>query len=1771
MALSTKLQQWQAYLLDMSKRNKLLYFSLDRHPGIAFRIDVPAMLYGRLTTSRKPISVSDLPNDADPDELDEKLNRLRTRAREALNDRGTNILFLTFGLLEWREASSSDEVIRSPLVLVPVQLQRASIAAPYRLQLLENEEITINPTLREKLRRDFGIELPASLEEMDDDSDTAGESSTDRAAARLEATFDVIRQTIPQEVKNWAVKPAVYLSIFSFTKLVMYQDLEDHKALVLKHPVLRSIGGESRLAVRESSMRAEDLDDKLRPHEVVQVLDADSSQQMAIQRAKDGASFVLQGPPGTGKSQTIANIVAECLGQGKRVLFVSEKMAALEVVQQRLKDVGLGDYCLDLHSHRSDKKVLLEELRQCLDEAGSPRRANAAADWERQSGRLFESRQELNGYVRALHAKRTRLERSAFEIYGVLARLHDVPDLDCTLPDPITMTQAQLDAFERLLSDFLTRGDVLVDQAVHPWRATRLETFTEAVAANIKSHFERCAALLRQTHDAVSTLDNVLGGADLAHTQDGALRGLALADVAVRTQLPEAAWLTTSDLAGLRHSAAETAARAGRHEERHAQLTTLYDPQAIELDPEPISEALTSASATAIGRLQCEGTGPMADPHDVALACADALEEHLVHAAEVLERMTMDAAQVAQILEQVAPTTPQAIADLADLAAHIVATPQPPLRWLNRDEFAVAQVAMIDAAERYRRVSLVGTELMRRYQPSMLQLNLKLLDDQFSTRYRSMLRIVHPGFWRQIQDARACLQPKVNRTAREIVADVHQARALVDEESFLRDQRVVHASALGTHFAAHQTNWAAVHSALAWTGQLHQLLSGERPNQRMEALITGNTSKLQPLRARLQRLHASVEEWRAEQAYLEDTLLLDELPGDAFTLDEADAGALREWLLALVDMLRPYWAAARTLASLRPTLPELAARRWAELLDDIRLIRELRASRAWFQVHESQLRETLGSFYDGLETDWTAINQALAWCDELRSTWGGNPIPASLVIVLSREGDERARMKLMAARDQTRHLMESLRAEWAFYETVLPLEALAPADGTPFAATPLTELADRLMILVHELPRLEQWTDFRRYWKACELNGLGSFVDAVTRQIPVPTNLLDLFHKRLYQLWLDAIYRDVPVLGRFRGTTHEQTIERFRQLDEEHIALARKRLAASLATMRTSAIASAASTDDGEWRATGAGPAAGTFSRQLSYLRREIGKKRHPSIRQIIQSAGLAVVALKPCWMMSPLSASQFVVPGAVEFDLVVFDEASQICPEDAICSILRGKQLIVVGDPKQLPPTRFFAKSVSDSITEDGDIEEELFESILDECSPVMPAYSLLWHYRSQHESLIAFSNHHFYDDRLYTFPGPQTEHREGVGFEYVENGQYDRSRSRTNPIEAARVADLVIEHFDWHPERSLGVVALSEAQQSAIDHELALRRRSRPDLESFFDENALSPFFVKNLESVQGDERDVIILSVGYGKDATGRLYQNFGPINGAGGGRRLNVAVTRARHQVIVVSSIRADELNVSSARSSGARLLHAYLDYAEHGPRTLGEQGPVVTEGDDATPTFDSPFEEDVYQALIACGLTVATQVGCSGYRIDLAIRDPHRPDRYVLGVECDGATYHSSHTARDRDRLRQQHLERLGWQIHRIWSRDWIRDREHEIQKVMDRLAMLREQSPAPVAALKGALTPATPPARTTGTSTAAQPVRLTSVAPAYTPPPRAAESVPVQALNTGTHTCETCTHFMAKTSTAFLCLHDATIKRRDPNGQTPGCPGWKRLQARATQ
>ena len=667
------------------------------------------------------------------------------------------------------------------------------------------------------------------------------------------------------------------------------------------------------------------------------------------------------------------------------------------------------------------------------------------------------------------------------------------------------------------------------------------------------------------------------------------------------------------------------------------------------------------------------------------------------------------------------------------------------------------------------------------------------------------------------------------------------------------------------------------------------------------------------------------------------------------------------------------------------------------------------------------------------KSDWAVLDRITTWVVNLHDDLGKGTIPKGIVDFLSGNADASGLGLLVTDIDTC---TASLQVSLGKGTAALGLEG--EFDGANLYEIPLDELEEQLVLWNARLPDLYHMARFNALAEKLDKEELDDFVDLAARcdQPEFITASLDL---TWYSGLIQSVYEKNRTLQQFDRIQHEFKIQRFRELDLVSLKHAQTKLAAQV------------------WDAKPGINQPG----EMAVLRGEINKKRrHLPIRQLMHQAGRAIQQIKPVFMMSPMSIANFLPPGKIEFDVVIFDEASQVKAVDAFGAILRAKQVVVVGDTRQMPPTDFFGREVD---VDDEDNTTSDIESILSmfKAAGCRECY-LRWHYRSRHESLIAVSNAEFYDNKLVIFPSagsnPQAT---GIRLDHLPDALYDRGRTRTNKEEAKAVAIAVIEHALSQPGLSLGVAAFSVAQRDLIIVEVELLRRKTPEAEPYFNTHTSEPFFVKNLENIQGDERDAIFISIGYGRNESGKIAKEFGPLNKDGGHRRLNVLITRAKMVMRVFCNFKAEDLELDATAKHGVRALKNFLKFAETRRLEVAHET-----GKDV----DSPFEAEVIQALRELGYNIEPQVGTSGYFIDMAVRDSERPGRYLLAIECDGAAYHSSRSARDRDRLRQGVLEGLGWTFHRIWSTDWFRNRQHEVNRVVTaikvaKLAADQEQPP----------------------------------------------------------------------------------------------------------
>ncbi len=1499
--MDSKLDTWKNRLLDLGKRNQLLNFRDSRlgnlrilKPGIfelweSFAVreeplvfpreeyaDDPdaAPVYKELSAGNQLMLFKDEPEESGDEplsseepailtnkatkDLQKVLRNIRGKARTVMEEQGVNVLYLAFGFLRWTEVPQSRVTMDSPLILVPATLSWESIVSPFVLSPRE-DEIVLNPTLVYKLENDFGIKLP--------------EFSPD---VSLSDYFSAVREKIGSQ--HWQVIPAVSLSLLSFLKINMYQDLERNREKISQNPAIRALAGDAGAIDHDvTGLDRYDHDNGASPRETFQVVDADSSQQDAILCAKQGISFVLQGPPGTGKSQTITNIIAESLAAGKKVLFVSEKMAALEVVHKRLKEAGLADFCLILHSHKANKKSTLDQLGGVLKLAGQKLTLTDEASLK--LSQLTADRKKLNEYASQIYAVVEPLHKTIYDVNGYIASLQDYRDVIFSIENTRQTTPAQYNEYVRVLTQLANvLSKLRVDRRTNPWRGATVKYITNDLRSEL---LYRLDALIPQLPLIDGLYSEIRRSLDLsldsayAHTDEN------ISFLRQSSRLPRVplAWLVDSDPGFLR-----TEAENGEKTQREY-------------------------------RLLCE--------------------------------------RVAALHETISANDPDAdfssftqLDDAASVDAHINAV-----------------FAYISANNPYAIWDARGDK----------------------------------GSIRSIYDSLS-----------EIVNEYANTVSAISAE-YERDIFTVDYNGIYLRFKSEYTS-------------IFKALNGKyRADKRlMQGLRKGAGGKLTD-----EHIIAALTKLRR----------LDELKDSLGGIDGPLRSAFGELYQGLDTNLAAIDAKGRAYSAMR------------ECIDALRELRSVILSEA---ESSQRLSRDFGDMYRGFDTDWTAVftavNQVLAYHQSFdRIALTNKPFLERL----AGSDDVRAMCEKFASQLERLTLAFAPGFEWflGHFEPQSELRTL-----------PASHLEERLKGCVQDLAALEECIDISEARDACLGAGLKPYLDAVDSLDLKPGELVPVFQKRFFNLWLDHVLPEYPAVARFRRRDHEELIREFSRLDKTQLEIARLNIRSRLINALPSLDHFTSGVDE------------------VSVLKRELGKQRRiKPIRVLFREIPNLILALKPCLMMSPLSVSLFLESDAFNFDTVIFDEASQVCTENAIGAISRGKQVIIAGDRHQLPPTSFFNTKVTEGdydVDEDEEADDSAgYESILDEAA-LFPSRELLWHYRSRHEHLIAYSNAKIYDNKLITFPS-NVDRLPDVGVEYIHvpGGFYDRGGRRGNVIEAARVAELVLDHFRRFPDRSLGVIAFGEVQQAAIETALRKLRLENQQYEHFFQEDLPEAFFVKSLENVQGDERDTVIFSIGYAKDASGVMRMNFGPLSQTGGARRLNVAMTRAKYNVKLVGSILPTDINTDAVSYEGPKLLRGYIDFAMNGPSVLENE---VTGSD--TVSHGSPFEESVYSFLERHGYKLATQVGCSGYRIDMAVKHPSLSGRYVLGIECDGASYHSARTARERDRLRQDILESMGWRIYRVWSTDWVKAPASEGKRLLEAvekaIAEYTETVPEPSAALE---------------------------------------------------------------------------------------------------
>lgn len=1875
--LNKKIKYWEHQLLDLGKRNKMINYRETKRSTLKLIEPSFEELFQRLAINEEtltfqravdretdvrvfsilsllenlssplPVAIGDIKTKGSILDRQKTLKNIRSKARLSLEEQGTNILYLSFGFIEWRDGKGvSGKWIKSPLILVPAVLVLEALNSPYTLSKYE-DDIVVNPTLQYYLKTEYGIELP----NFDPDKDTLNEY-----LKNLEEIADQ---------KGWRILKEVSLGLLSFLKISMYNDLIRNEERIKNNPVIRAMCGDTD-AVNDISEKLYTFDlDSISPQECYQVMSADSSQQEAILYSKNNISFVMQGPPGTGKSQTITNIIAEALADGKKVLFVSEKMAALQVVYRRLQDAHLSEFCLPLHSHKANKKDILEQIGVNLRLKQTRVKDTALNNLEE----LLTIRKELNQYAVELHQLNPELNKSCYEIYSKLEDVNDASSITFAFMSPLDVTQAQLQTFLNMLKEY-SLSIQRINCKIHnnPWEGLRSRTvgyeYSEMMHKKLSTLHDKvgaildCVAEIREcselqtmlTYELIPTMIETINlicelpkipdswldvgklplllseaeelktqyeklfymekeitdifSTDIYSYDYNNLRDRLLADVNGFTEMPlingESADFFIENAISLQKLFSDiysgliqandsidsinmmlgiNIVANAASQQQLATLLTLMKKNEIIVDkwladdPVKIKGLIERARNKANSLIETKSCILADWKSDVLLLDYSQL---IIYLQNILTRLHSALVQankaVVEVNKLIGTNFVVNISNQKQISGLLSLIKNNDIiieRWFT-DDLSKLKALIAEAKEKSIQLLEIKARILNDWENEILELEYAPILLRYKTEYTSFSKIFNRNYYSDKKTLQALSRTIIKKISDEIAFDLLSNLKTYHELNdwfVAKNDELV--DGMSHYFKGFETDWDSVLSAIDVAEKLCLLPKSCATPVLIEQLSKDHTKTISILEVLLGSLtYALAEVQNVIQTYaIYDDIDLHDFDGVAF-LKTTELYLDKLGLQYNLDIScgipeQKYGSEKNQLRTLsKKEIKKVSDETVINLLIDLKKFHKLDN---WFISQENLLIDMMGPYFRGSDSDWAAVISALDIAEQIYLL-PKTCISSKLIEIMSKDhndvtiafeklfneamaGFSQARTAVLTGRidmdidstvfntkevlhvietyigrlnrvkDQYSKLMpflihkntrfktikytieqlnahknlrenldkgaskykkhfgfffEDRKTKWdsiisllyqtnaiqqqkmykvlkgivnvdalqkwkirriaevisnLYYESQASFEWISKQflNDVFNADTKLINLSIKTRNCLESLNMLGGWIDYQEAKKDCCENGLTDFISKI-EEAEIHEDIEKVFLKGFYHMWLEAVCEKLSSVRRFRRNTHDEHIKKFIELDDLQLLIAQMRIREKLIENLPADHQLLKATDE------------------VAILKKELGKKRNiMPLRKLFKMIPNLLLKLKPCLMMSPLSVSYFLETEAYHFDLVIFDEASQIFPEDAIGAIFRGSQVVIAGDSKQLPPTNFFAATTNNfdgeyDINAEDDYSEVVSDSILEESASVLPNRTLLWHYRSKHESLIAFSNRKIYKNDLITFPSSIVKVPDmGVEYIYVENGYYEGKGKNCNIREAQKCVMLVLDHIQRHPDRSLGIIAFSEKQQTAIENAIIEFRERNPKYEWFFDEEKDEPFFVKNLENVQGDERDTIIFSICYAKDHNGKMYMRFGPLGHEGGERRLNVAITRAKCNVKLVGSILPSDIDLNRTNAEGVRMLRSYIEFARQGTGMLKpvEKKEMFETEDDFCKVIITFLEKHGYE--------VQTQIGCSDYKIDIAIVNPKAEGEFIAGIECDGFSYIHAKTARDRDHLRKTILQSMGWNLYRVWSTEWVRN------------------------------------------------------------------------------------------------------------------------------
>lgn len=1511
------------------------------------------------------------------EQLDRRLNTLHLRCRTIEQETGINPLKIAFGFLEWQDQNMTSSSY-APLILLPVHLEKllTPTGSEFRVSATEGEAEG-NIVLDMKFRTSFDTALPKyeDFRRQRSPQDGTREVSEKEAPEEYFAEIGAISH---KSLKKCKIHRQITLGLFPSAQMIMFEDL-DPDTINLDGKVIENLF--SATNTEKSPLFAPDYnvdDPSIESRITGLALEADSSQFSTIVDVIEGKNIAVEGPPGTGKSQTITNVIANAIAAGKKVLFVAEKLAALEVVHSKLKGLGLDVHALPLHSTKGSREQVIKSIRQRLEyqEVSS----TAIRDLELKKQAYTTARARLAEYIATMQQPYGAGDNVSSVIGKGIVEWEILRNLPFSLRQQTAMS---LDAVEKCYSQL----EEIIEHAKEFEKSWKNALATDSIWRGVQNigtsimmrdtmrHLlsEASEALRKEAgkQAAVEALSLPIDTSILEDVDDLARKFLILSSSPNRQILSEA--IRNNSVDATLSFLLECNKVQREQFELAKTVSQTDDPSAI--DSIRQIHALCTSNDQLFIRPDEWQNGLRALEREFYemrknYAAVDSFIQKYPELARVPGNVLSEAAS---LLRNTAPEVYlSCIPDLNEFTA------------ISKAESICTAGRQLVAERNRLEKSVIVSEIP--YEPGHLEICADVLAaTRFWGKPFSKFKTAKTAYF-QVSTISAFDQLHAASTMRSL------AKWMRSIEQFNSDETAN--KVFNNHFKGLDSDFELLEKMVKYSRNVASLLADENTGDFLPLLLSGRRqfiNSVMEIPENLPRL--TVAELR-----------------EKLREGEKKLSQVTNFVLSITPLLTVLATPDNTIVSLLPTIAD-------KLYKHQTLVERLNS--------DSTAAACLKTLYKGAATKVDALHTEI---ESLRLLQQFRYRHDQLLPLLETNGWQKAIESISEFRDAKSDTTRQVRALEAHYG--IPFEVritgMSPVDAALYLET---AARDEDGFRVH--------VDYAYKRSVVAKDELAWVIDVFEAEGLDPSEFSKILHAVVVRAAVNAIdkkYGPIVSGDKYGGEKLGKLRNEIAKLDQEITKLNRLLI------------------DKCSYASCTHIP--GKFGKVVSQhtegalITHEVGKKRmHIPTRELTRRAGKALRELKPCWMMSPLAVAQY-LPKSDDplFDLCIIDEASQMPPENALGALLRSKQVMVVGDTNQLPPTNFFKASVEADDNDDEADSSPPVESILQLANGTFqPARRLRWHYRSRHSALIQFSNREIYNNELVIFPSP-SESRPDMGVSLVKvDGDY---HAGLNGREASRIVEAAVEFMYNFPDRSLGIVTLNKQQCSHINEKMERVMEKDPVVAKYVQDRSdgLESFFIKNLENVQGDERDVIFISTVYGPDSeTGKLSLGIGPITQGGGPRRLNVLFTRAREKIVTFSSMSPSDIQPGPSGSQGVRMLKRWLEYCEAGGKS---QTTLLNE---TTP--DSAFVSYVAKHINAMGCNTSLNVGISGYCIDIGVSHPKWPDEFILGVECDGSSYFSYRCARDRDSLREKVLHGLGWRLHRIWSYDWFNHPDKAIEQL----------------------------------------------------------------------------------------------------------------------